>query len=301
MPQAEGPSACHEGSMAMPEVLTALIAATLFTAMLALGLSLRLEPLMAWCRRPGLPLRVLLSSCVLVPLAGWLLLQTAWSGSLSTPIRYGIALMAICPSAPLAMRRVQKVGADHQLAALCQVAAACAAVVTVPVLELLFRSWFGVEGWIARPDDIAVQVGRVQVLPLLIGLSLRHWRPEIADRLQRPLDGLASGLLVVMLAVLLIKVSPLLLDFLVANGPGLLAIALMATLAIGIGLVISADQPEHQTTAMLVTALRNPGLALLLTNRGGEQIPGLNLAILLYALVSFLITQPLLRRRSTLS
>lgn len=287
--------------MAMPEVLTALIAATLFTAMLALGLSLRLEPLVAWCRRPGLPLRVLLSSCVLVPLAGWLLLQTAWSGSLSPPIRYGIALMAICPSAPLAMRRVQKVGADHQLAALCQVAAACAAVVTVPVLELLFRSWFGVEGWIARPDDIAVQVGRVQVLPLLIGLSLRHWRPGIADRLQRPLDGLASGLLVVMLAVLLIKVSPLLLDFLAANGPGLLAIALMATLAIGIGLVISADQPEHQTTAMLVTALRNPGLALLLANRGGEQIPGLNLAILLYALVSFLITQPLLQRQSTLS
>jgi hypothetical protein len=51
---------------------------------------------------------------------------------------------------------------------------------------------------------------------------------------------------------------------------------------------------------MLVTALRNPGLALLLANRGGEQIPGLNLAILLYALVAFLITQPLSRRQSAL-
>ena len=286
--------------MAMPEVLSSLIAATLFTAMLALGLSLRLEPLVAWCGRPGLPLRVLLSSCVLVPLAGLLLLQTAWSWSLSAPIRYGIALMAICPSAPLAMRRVQKAGADHQLAALCQVGAACAAILTVPVLELVFRNAFGMEGWIARPDDIALQVGRVQVLPLVIGLSLRHWRPGIAHRLQRPLDGLASGLLLVMLSILLIKVAPLLLEFLTANGPGLLTIALMATLAVVIGLVISADQPEHQTTAMLVTALRNPGLALLLANRGGEQIHGLNLAIMLYALVTFLLTQPLLRRRATL-
>jgi predicted Na+-dependent transporter len=284
----------------MPEVFTALIAATLFTAMLALGLSLRLEPLVQWCRRPALPLRVLLSSCLLVPLGGLLLLQSPWSWALTAPVRYGIALMAICPSAPLAMRRVQKAGADHQLAALIQVGAACVAIVTVPLMELVFRSRFGVEGWIVQPDAIALQVARVQVLPLLMGLSLRHWRPGLASRLQRPLDSLASGLLVVMVAVLLIKVSPVLLNFLKTNGLGLLAIALMATLALVIGLVISADQPEHRGTVMLVTALRNPGLALLLANRGGEQIPGLNLAILLYALVTFLITQPLSRRQSAL-
>ncbi|MFM8544768.1 MAG: bile acid:sodium symporter [Vulcanococcus sp.] len=280
----------------MPAAFSALIAATLFAAMLALGLNLRLEALLAWGRRPVLPLRVLLGSCVLVPLAGLLLLQSPWSNVLSPPMRVGMALMAICPSAPLTLRPVRNAGADHQLAALSQVGAACVAIVSVPLMELLFRSRFGVEGWIVQPDTIALQVGRVQVLPLLLGLGLRHWRPRVANRLERPLDAIANGLLLVMLTVLLLKVGPLLLGFLPANGPGLLAIALMVAVAMLLGWVISADQREHRTTAMLLTALRNPGLALLLANRAGEPIHGVNLAILLYALLTALISQAAVRR-----
>ena len=282
--------------MARPAAFSALIAATLFAAMLALGLSLRLEALLAWGRRPGLPLRVLLGSCVLVPLAGLLLLQSPLSHVLSPPMRVGIALMAICPSAPLTLRRVRNAGADHQLAALVQVGAACVAIVSVPLMELLFRSRFGVEAWIIQPDTIALQVGRMQVLPLLLGLGLRHWRPRLADHLERPLDAIANGLLVAMLSALLLKVAPLLLEFLPANGPGLLAIALMVAVAMLLGLVLSGDQPEHRSTVMLLTALRNPGLALLLANHAGEPIHGVNLAILLYALLTALISLAAVRR-----
>jgi len=81
-----------------------------------------------------------------------------------------------------------------------------------------------------------------------------------------------------------------------ANGPGLLAIALMVAVAMLLGLVLSGDQPEHRSTAMLLTALRNPGLALLLANRAGEPIHGVNLAILLYALLTALISQTAVRR-----
>ena len=196
------------------------------------------------------------------------------------------------------MRRVQKAGADHQLAALIQVGAAFLAIVTVPLMEFLFPSQFGVEGWIVSPEDIALQVSRVQVLPLLIGLSMRHWRPEIAVRLQRPLDWLASGLLLLMIALLLIKVSPFALDFLMSNGPGMLAITLMAAAALMVGLVVTAGQQEHRISVMLLITLRNPGLALLLANRGAERIRGINLAILLYLLITFLIAQ-LLSRRTT--
>ena len=52
----------------MNTTLSLFIGLTLFSTMLALGLSLRLEGLRPWLNRPGLPLRVLLGSCVLL---GW--------------------------------------------------------------------------------------------------------------------------------------------------------------------------------------------------------------------------------------
>ncbi|MFZ9754367.1 MAG: transporter, partial [Cyanobium sp.] len=63
----------------MPELVGLFIALTLFSTMLALGLSLRLEALRAVLSQPALPLRLLLGSCVLVPLVGLLLLQTPLS------------------------------------------------------------------------------------------------------------------------------------------------------------------------------------------------------------------------------
>ncbi|MBU6251460.1 MAG: transporter, partial [Cyanobacteria bacterium REEB417] len=134
----------------MPVPVGLFITATLFSTMLALGLSLRLEMLRGWLDRPGLPLRVLLGSCVLVPLLGLLLLQTPWSFSIERDERTAIALMALCPSAPLAMRKARKVGGDHQLAALLQVGAALLAILTVPLLGWVFRERFGVVGWEVR-------------------------------------------------------------------------------------------------------------------------------------------------------
>jgi len=92
-----------------------IVTPTLFTVMLALGLSLRPEAMHHWQTRPALPLRVLLASCVLVPLLALLLLQSPWSQAISPPARYAIALMAICPSAPLALRKAARARPSPEL------------------------------------------------------------------------------------------------------------------------------------------------------------------------------------------
>ena len=107
-----------------------VVAPAVFTVMLALGLGLRPEALLQWRHRAALPLRVLLGSCLLVPLVGLLLLQVPWSWEISRPARHAIALMAVCPSAPLALRKAGASGGDRQLAALLQVSAAVAAILT---------------------------------------------------------------------------------------------------------------------------------------------------------------------------
>lgn len=272
------------------------IGLTLFSTMLALGLSLQSEALGRWCRQPALPLRVLLGSCLLVPLLALLLLQTPWSWQLSQPSRFAIALMALCPSAPLALRRARKGGGDHQLAALIQVGAAIAAILSIPLLGLAFRQTFTVVGWQVQPLEVALQVSRVQLLPLVLGLSLRHWQPSLADHLETPLERIANLLLLVLAVLVLFKAGPLLLAFVPANLTALLLMALLAAVALLIGRLMAAEQiPEHGATTALVTAMRNPGLALLLASRHGQELQGLRLAILAYVLVTVLVSTSWLR------
>lgn len=80
--------------------MTLLIPVTLFMVMFALGLGLPGDRLDWVHRRPGLLLRVLLGSCLVVPLLALLLLCLPFAAALPEPARLGIALMALCPSAP---------------------------------------------------------------------------------------------------------------------------------------------------------------------------------------------------------
>lgn len=273
-----------------------VVTPTLFSVMLALGLSLRPDAMHHWRSRPGLPLRVLLGSCVLVPLAALLLLELPWSWELSRPARHAIALMAVCPSAPLALRKAGVSGGDQQLAALLQVSAAIAAILTIPVLALLFRQTFQLEGWLIRPLDVAVQVGKAQVLPLLIGVLLRQRLPALAERIERPLANLANALLLLLLVLVLVKAGPALLATVPADPAALLLMAGLAILSLALGRWLGGRDRREGLTTALVTAMRNPGLALLFASTHGKDLPGLKLWILAYVLVTLLVSMPLVRR-----
>lgn len=267
-----------------------LVTPTLLSVMLALGLSLRPEAMHHWRTQPDLPLRVLLGSCVVVPLLAWLLLQLPWSDAISRPARHAIALMAVCPSAPLALRKANRSGGDRQLAALLQVSAALAAIVSVPLLTLLYRQTFGLEGWLIRPLDVAKQVLQVQMLPLLAALVLRRQLPGLADRIEVPLEKLANGLLLLLIALVLLKAGPQLISTVPADPAGLMAMVLVSISALVVGWTMGAGQHRRARTTALVTAMRNPGLALLFATAHGQDIPALKLWILTYVLVTVLIS-----------
>jgi BASS family bile acid:Na+ symporter len=59
----------------MPHLIGLLIVATLFAVMVSLGLSLPLDRLQEYRRQGGMVVRVLVGSCLLVPLVGVLVLQ----------------------------------------------------------------------------------------------------------------------------------------------------------------------------------------------------------------------------------
>lgn len=281
--------------MTVTTLLLALIKVSLISLMIALGLQLRPHRLVAQQRRPWLVLRVVLGSCVLVPLVGLLLLKLPLSQQLSPGARLGIALMALCPSAPLTLRKAGAKGGDANLAAVLQVTAGLMAVVSIPLLSDVFQDVFQVRGWDLRPGLVALQVGLVQVLPLSAGLLLGRWKPELGARWAAPVQRIAMGITLTVVGIILVQVLPQLSTFVWTNPLAIPAMAAMtaAALAIGYGLG-GADRNERLTTA-LVTSMRNPGLALLFAVSHGRDIPGLKLAIVTYLLVTILASIPFLR------
>jgi predicted Na+-dependent transporter len=71
--------------------------------------------------------------------------------------------------------------------------------------------------------------------------------------------------------------------------------ALMALASQGIGVAMAGEQSSHRITTALVTSMRNPGLALLFASQHGGKLPGLKLGVLVYVLVTVILTIPLMR------
>ena len=278
-------------------MLRLLIPLTLFTIMFALGVGLKGEGLVLLRRRPALFLRVVIGSCVLVPLVALLLLHLPLSYSLSAPARFAIALMAISPSAPLLLRKAGRQGGDRELAATLQVLAALVAIVSIPLMADLFRSSFGVSDWDIAPAQVAPQVAKAQLLPLLLGLGLRRWRPALADRIVVPLQRLADLLLLLLTVLVLVIAGRQLVPFVAANALALLFMAAMVLASLAIGLLLAGPAPQERITTSLVTSMRNPGLALLFASLYGKGLPGVKLGILAYLLTTVILSIPFLRWR----
>jgi predicted Na+-dependent transporter len=278
-----------------------LVPITLFAIMFALGISIRGDAIEILRRRHWLLLRVLLGTCLLVPMVALLLLKLPAAQALSPEARFGIALMALCPSAPLTLRKAGKKGGDRDLAALLQVGAAITAIVSIPLVADLFRAAFAIQGWDLQHSQVARQVGLSQVLPLALGLGLRRWQPSLADRLEAPLSKLADLLLLVLVVVVLALTAQLLVPFVASEAIALGFMALMVMAALAIGYVLSGPAEEERTTVSLVTSMRNPGLALLFTGLYAPSIPSIKLAIIAYLIVTIIVSIPFLQWRKQLA
>ena len=274
-----------------------LVKLTLFSIMFALGLGLQLGALKHVRQRPALFLRVLVGSCLLVPLAALLLLKLPVAQLLSAPGRLAIALMAISPSAPLTLRKAGKQGGDGELAALLQVGAAIVAIASIPLMADLFRTAYGVKGWDIGPAPVALQVAQAQLLPLVLGLLVRRWQPGLATRIQGPIDKVANLLLLALFVLVLSKTAPQLVPFAATNALAMAFMALMVVVALAIGFLMAGPDPRERTTTSLVTSMRNPGLALLFAATYAPQVPGIKLGILIYLLLTVILSVPFLRWR----
>jgi len=281
--------------------MSTLISLALCLVMVALGLH---PPAMAFGRlkhRPGWLLRVLLTTCLGIPVAALLLLRTPLGQGLSPAMATALMLMAICPSAPLISLKSRLVAGNAALAARLQLCSSCAAILSVPfwVHQLPIDATGTL--WRISPTDVAAQVFSVQVFPLLAGMSLRQWCSDWADRWNPVIQKAASVLLLVLLAVVLIATLPKVSLTLVADLRGAFVMLLLTLIALLLGYAVASEDRAERSTIPLVIAMRNPGLALLLVQQMAPEASELKAAVVGYVVMTAIGMTPFLRWRKSLA
>jgi predicted Na+-dependent transporter len=286
----------------MPPLAAWLATTTITLLMFSLGLGLKDYPFVLLRDRPAFLWRVVLATCFLVPLAGLALVLLPFQGLLSRPAWVAMALMLGCPSAPLILFRVRSSGGTTELAARLQISAALLAILSIPLMAILFKASAGIQGWEVSgweisPIAVVVQVLKVQVVPVLAGVALGLWRPGLARRCSGVLGTLATLMLAALMVALLVMSARQLGPFLQRNLVGLAGMAALSLLSLAIGYGLAGPDPLERRTVGLVVGMRNTGLAaeLALTYAPPSVLPDLIPGILSYVLITVALSTLFLR------
>jgi bile acid:Na+ symporter, BASS family len=274
-------------------VLDVFAVGTVFTVMFSVGLGVVFADLQVVWQRAGLILRALFSVLVAVPAIALIVTRFL---DLPRVVEVGIVLMSISPGAPVALRRSLGAGGHRAFAPSLQICVALLATFSMPLsiaaLNEVYAGRASISAW-----DVAKQVFVAQLLPLALGMTVRRFRAELARRLEPKLARAGNLLLLVFVAVVLVNVWEVTMNAGIRIWPAILVIT---AAALAVGHLLGGPDPATRTAVAITSALRNPGLALLVANfnRWPPLIMGTVLAYVLVAVV-VVILYAMWRRRAS--
>jgi BASS family bile acid:Na+ symporter len=244
-------------SSPLPPWFTLFAASAIFSVMLSLGLLLGREQIAAALQRRIVLCAIVFAVVVPVPVLAISFIKLF---GLTGPVAAGIVLMSISPGAPVALRRSIEAGGNPHFAPALHLSIVMFSVVTIPssieILNAIFDKDFS-----ASPFLIARQVFFAQLLPISIGAAFRAYKPAAAAWLQPRLARFANLLLVGLLlccVYLLWSMSET-----IGWMPSVAGVVVTA-LALIVGAVFAGRDREARPAAAVATAMRNPGLALII-------------------------------------
>lgn len=139
--------------------------------------------------------------------------------------------------------------------------------------------------------DIAqmfMELFSVTIIPILIGMYIKHRTPTFAGKLQKPVATFALIFLLLIIVALILKYLHILRDYTAIIAP---AILLLAILAYGGGYVIArfmATTPAQVRSISMEVGIQNAALALLVT-ASILKIPEMTLPAMFYGLAMYIV------------
>jgi BASS family bile acid:Na+ symporter len=261
------------------------IKVSVLTLVFALGLNATTAEATYLFRHPRRLLRGFLALAVVVPAvaAGFALLI-----DVPRPVAIAIIAMSLSPVPPILPLAQLKGGARPEYAYGMLVAAALLSVLTVPVAVLAVGALFGQE---ARFPPMAVLkiVGLSVLAPVALGIAVRHFWTDVAERLGPWLTKAATIVLAVAVLPLLAQAWPAMRG-LMSSGTTVAVILAVLVVAIATGHLLGGPDRQDRVALAIGSAMRHPGVALALARTNAPDEPLVPAAILTYFLTALVLT-----------
>lgn len=273
--------------MTAAELIKIIVPITLIEMMVAAGLGVSFAELAAAARNWRLATKAALANYVCVPAVAVGLLL--WFHPTDPTLSAGILILAVCPGAPFGPACTQLARGNVASAVGLMVLLAGSSAIAAPLL-LHFLLPLMASGGALQVDagSIVVTLLVTQLVPLCLGLSVRHWLPRLAERLQRPTNLLSAILNLATFGVVLVVYLPLLAEIRLRGYGGMLALLVASWAA---GWLLGGPGADNRRALSLTTSLRNVGVGLVIAtgNFGGTAAVTAVLAYGIFEIVGSLL------------
>jgi BASS family bile acid:Na+ symporter len=259
------------------------------SSMLAVGLSLTVNEILAPLSRGKLVFLALLANFVLMPLAALVIARVL---SLDQPLGIALLLLGAAAGAPFLPKLASIAKGNLAFSVGLMVLLMVLTLAYMPlVLPLLIK------GVSVKPMNIARSLLLLMLLPLAIGLGVKARFGRVAQRVQPPINDLSnlslSLLIVLMLATNIQNVISLI------GTRGILASILFLLVGAGVGWLLGGPGLGTKGVLALGTAQRNIAAALVVSGQNFDD-PRVLVMLVVVAVVGFLILMPLARGLASL-
>jgi len=265
--------------MSADQAINILVTITLIQLMVTIGLGATFADIAPVARNWGLVARATLANYVLVPAATVGLLSLFHAPPL---VAAGLLVAAVCPGAPYGPPITAMAKGNVPISIGLMVMLAASSAIVAPLLLHVLLS-------VTSADELPrVDVGRMvgallltQLIPLAIGLTIRHFRSRLADRLRKPANWLSVALNLAA-GGLIVGVDFHLLASIGAIGfEGMLTLVIAAAVA---GWLLGGRGADKRKAMAFSTGVRNVSVSLVIVTANLPGTPAVT-AVVAYALL----------------
>lgn len=249
--------------MTADALIKILVPITLIEMMVTIGLGVSFAELAAACSNWRMATKAALANYVCVPAVAVALLL--FFHPKDPTAAAGILILAVCPGAPFGPPCTRLARGNVAAAVGLMVLLAGSSAIVAPVLLGLLLPLMStgdalsVDAW-----QIVVTLLVTQLAPLCLGLGMRHWFPNAAERLLKPANILNALLNLAAFALVLVAYFPLLAAIRLR---GYAAMSLLLAASWAAGWLLGGPGLENRRASTLTTSLRNVGVGLVIATR----------------------------------
>ena len=271
-------------------VLTSVVLPlALFLIMLGMGLSLTLGDFKRVAEVPKAAIVGLLCQLIMLPLVAFGLIQVFGLGG---ALAVGLMIIAACPGGVTSNLITHVSRGDTALSITLTAIASFITVFTIPlIVSFALGSFMDAEQTVKLPVlKTILQVVAITILPVSIGMGIRHKSVAFADRMERP-SRIASTVIFILITVGVIAANKQVIKDHFLALAGVTTSLNVLTMIIGFGAAFLARLPARQMrTISIESGIQNGTLAIVIATtiiehaeKGAMALPGGVYSLVMFA------------------